>query len=148
VLRLYPTAWLIARYCLEDDELAGYRIPQGATIFMSPYAMHRNTAFWVDPERFDPGRFLGESGRQITTDMYLPFGVGPRTCIGNSVSELIMRVTIGSLAARFGFERVPGRVVRIKAASSLSPHGGLPMVLRKRVMVGQSGISRSAGIQR
>jgi cytochrome P450 len=85
VLRLYPTAWLIARYCLEDDQLGCYHIPRGATIFISPYAMHRNPAYWPEAERFDPGRFLGERQKQITPDMYLPFGVGARTCIGNSL---------------------------------------------------------------
>jgi cytochrome P450 len=132
VLRLYPTAWLIARYCLEDDSLGGYRIPQGATIFISPYAMHRNPAFWTQPETFDPDRFLGEAGKQITPDMYLPFGVGPRTCVGNALTEQIMRIAIAMLSRRFRFEPVPNRQVRIKAASSLSPRGGLPMVLRKR----------------
>jgi cytochrome P450 len=132
VLRLYPTAWLIARYCLEDDQLGRYQIPQGATIFISPYAMHRNSAFWEDPEHFDPGRFLGERGKRITPDAYLPFGVGPRTCIGNSLTEAIMRITIAMLSLRFRFDPVPQHQVRIKAASSLSPRGGLPMVLRKR----------------
>jgi cytochrome P450 len=133
VLRLYPTAWLIARRCLEDDQLGRFHIPRGATIFVSPYAMHRNPAYWTEPEQFDPGRFLGERGRQVTPDMYLPFGVGPRTCIGNSLTELIMRITIAMLSREFRFEPVPRHPVRIKAASSLSPRGGLPMVLRKRV---------------
>lgn len=132
VLRLYPTAWLIARYCLEDDNLGGYRIPQGATVFVSPYAMHRNPAFWTEPETFDPGRFLGERGKRILPDVYLPFGVGPRTCIGNLLTEQIMRITIAMLSRRFAFEPAPHHQVRIKAASSLSPRGGLPMVLRKR----------------
>lgn len=132
VLRLYPTAWLIARYSLEEDSLGGYQIPQGATIFISPYLMHRNPAFWTEPERFDPARFLGEPGKQITPDMYLPFGVGPRTCIGNSLTELIMRITIAVLSLRFRFEPLHHHHVHIKAASSLSPRGGLPMVLRKR----------------
>lgn len=132
VLRLYPTAWLIARCCLDDDQLGPFQIPQGATIFISPYAMHRNPAYWTEPEKFDPDRFLGERGREITPDMYLPFGVGPRTCIGSALTELIMRTTIVMLSRHFRFEPAPQHHVRIKAASSLSPRGGLPMVLRKR----------------
>ena len=132
VLRLYPTAWLIARYCLEDDQLGPYRIPQGATIFISPYAMHRNPAYWTEPERFDPSRFLGERGAQITPDMYLPFGVGPRTCIGNALTERVMRIAIATLSRKFRFEPAPLHRVTIQAASSLSPRGGLPLVLRKR----------------
>jgi cytochrome P450 len=132
VLRLYPTAWLIARYCLEDDQLGRYAIPRGATIFISPYAMHRNPAFWLEPERFDPGRFLDERQSQIRPDVYLPFGVGARTCIGNSITELIMRVTLAMIFARFRLEAPDGHRVRIKAASSLYPEGGLPLILRKR----------------
>jgi cytochrome P450 len=131
VLRLYPTAWLIARCCLEDDQLGGYHIPQGATIFMSPYAMHRNPAYWPDAERFDPDRFLGERQKQITADMYLPFGVGARTCIGNSITELIMRIALAMIFARFRMELPPGHKVRMKASSSLSPDGGLPVILRR-----------------
>jgi cytochrome P450 len=132
VLRLYPTAWLIARCCQEDDQLGRYHIPQGATIFISPYAMHRNPAYWPEPERFDPTRFLGEHGRQVTPDMYLPFGVGPRTCIGNTLTEAIMRITLAIIFARFRMELPAGHKVRIKASSSLYPHGGLQVVLRKR----------------
>jgi cytochrome P450 len=139
VLRLYPTAWLIARYCLEDDNLGGYRIPRGATIFISPYAMHRNPKLWSEPERFQPERFLDEPGRQINPDMYLPFGVGPRTCIGNALTEQIMRIAIGMIAQQFTFEPASGRPVRIKAASSLSPRDGLPLVLRRRQSVLASG---------
>jgi cytochrome P450 len=132
VLRLYPTAWLIARYCQESDQLGCYHIPQGATIFISPYAMHRNPAYWPEPERFDPGRFLDERQKQITPDMYLPFGVGARTCIGNSITELIMRITLAMTCARFRLELPQGQKVRIKAASSLYPQDGLPLILRKR----------------
>jgi len=132
VLRLYPTAWLIARYCLADDQLGPYSIPHGATVFISPYAMHRNPAHWTNAETFDPGRFLGECGTKITPDMYLPFGVGPRTCIGNTLTERIMRITLAELSTRFRFAPVPQHRVAIKAASSLSPRGGLPVVLRRR----------------
>jgi cytochrome P450 len=146
VLRLYPTAWLIARYSLEDDTLAGYRIPAGSTIFMSPYVIHRRPAAWPEPERFDPGRFLGESGKSISPDAYLPFGIGPRTCIGSAMTELIMRVTIATLASRFEFRAAPGHEVAIRASSSLYPRGGLPMVVRPRrkTVLGSEVIAHAA----
>jgi cytochrome P450 len=132
VLRLYPTAWLIARQSLAEDEVGGYRIPAGATIFMSPYVIHRRPDLWPDPERFDPKRFLGDAGRPIATDAYLPFGVGSRTCIGNSLTELIMRVAIAVLNARFEFRNAPGHKAEIHATSSLYPRGGMPMLISKR----------------
>lgn len=132
VLRLYPTAWLIARYCLEDDTVGGFRIPQGATVFMSPYAIHRHPDFWRDPERFDPCRFLAASNGAIAPDAYLPFGVGQRTCIGNALTELMMRIALVMICARFRIEMRDAREVRIKASSSLYPDGGMPVVLRRR----------------
>jgi cytochrome P450 len=137
VLRLYPTAWLIARRCLEDDTVGGYRIPQGATIFISPYAIHRREEFWPEPERFDPERFLNDSARAITADAYLPFGVGPRMCIGSAMTNWIMRITLSVLCARFTFEPLSNQTVRIKAKSSLYPDGGLRLAIRKRHRVEQ-----------
>jgi cytochrome P450 len=129
-LRLYPTAWLIARTCLEDDDVGGYTIPQGATVFMSPYAIHRDPRYWSDPERFDPERFANE--KQIDPESYLPFGKGPRTCIGNFLTEFIMQVVLVMLCQRFFFQLEPGHSVRIKATSSLHPDGGMQLILRKR----------------
>jgi cytochrome P450 len=132
VLRLYPTAWLIARQSLEEDTVGGYRIPSGATVFMSPYVIHRRPDLWPDPERFDPERFLEDRGPRIATDAYLPFGIGSRTCIGNSLTELIMRVAIATLTARFEFHKAPGHKAEIHATSSLYPRGGMPMLIGKR----------------
>ncbi len=129
-LRLYPTAWLIARSCLEDDVVGGYWIPRGATVFMSPYSIHRHPSFWADPESFQPERFAAD--RHLTPEAYLPFGKGPRTCIGSFLTELIMQAALVTLARRFVFAPRPGHTVRIKATSSLHPEGGLPMVLRRR----------------
>jgi cytochrome P450 len=136
VLRLYPTAWLIARECLEEDALNGYRIPVGATIFISPYVIHRRPDLWPDPERFDPGRFLPDSGRRIAPDAYLPFGIGARTCIGNALTEMIMRVAITLLIPRFEFHGVPAHKGAIKATSSLYPRGGMPMSIKRRDRAG------------
>jgi cytochrome P450 len=132
VLRLYPTAWLIARQSLEEDAVGGFRIPVGATIFMSPYVIHRRPDLWPDPEQFDPKRFLQDTGRPGAADAYLPFGVGSRTCIGNSLTELIMRVTIAVLTTRFKFHDAPGHKAEIHATSSLYPRGGMPMLISKR----------------
>jgi cytochrome P450 len=146
VLRLYPTAWLIARCCLEDYVVGGYRIPAGSTVFMSPYVIHRRPRLWPQAEHFDPRRFLGESGRRIPPDAYLPFGIGPRTCIGSAMTEVIMRVTIATLASRFEFRPVPGHEVAIRATSSLYPRCGMPMVVsRRRVKALCSGAVTHSG---
>jgi cytochrome P450 len=78
-LRLYPPAWMFVRLAAEDDVIRGYRIPKGTAVMLSPYVMHRQSAFWPDPERFDPVRFV----RDPTLGMgavknwaYMPFGGG------------------------------------------------------------------------
>jgi cytochrome P450 len=146
VLRLYPTAWLIARQSKEEDALGGYRIPAGATIFISPYVIHRRPDLWPDPERFDPRRFLSSADPRIVPNGYLPFGVGARTCIGNSLTELIMRVAIAMLASRFEFHSVPGHKAEIKATSSLYPRGGMPMFIRKRRDQGHHAAARAMAV--
>src|SRR5690606_16170391 len=78
-LRLYPPAWLITRQALGPDELAGTEIPANALIITSPYWLHRHPAAWDDAEQFRPGRPLPRTG-------YVPFGAGPRLCIGRGMS--------------------------------------------------------------
>jgi cytochrome P450 len=137
ILRLYPTAWLIARMALGDDVVGGYRVPAGATVFMSPYTIHRHPSFWNDPESFEPARFQAadpglEPGTQETSHAYVPFGVGPRACVGKALSELMMQTLLVMVAQRFALSPKPGHVARIKATSSLFPASGMPMVLARR----------------
>lgn len=81
-LRLYPSAWILPRYATVDDDLTGYPIEAGTDLLVCPYLTHRDPALWPDPERFDPGRFLTPGGRPAHPASYLPFGVGPRACLG------------------------------------------------------------------
>ncbi len=80
-MRLYPPAWLITRRTLAPMELSGRRVPAGSLVIISPWIVHRHPAAWVDPERFDPQRFLGEP-RADRRASFIPFGAGPRMCIG------------------------------------------------------------------
>ncbi|MFD7817447.1 cytochrome P450 [Streptomyces sp. NPDC059785] len=81
-LRLYPSAWLLPRHATEDDTLAGHTVAAGTDILVCPYLTHRDPALWPDPERFDPRRFLAPDGRPAHPGAYLPFGIGPRACLG------------------------------------------------------------------
>lgn len=91
-LRLYPPGWLLTRKALAEDEIAGYTIEEGAHVFVSPYMVHRNPQFWPEPERFDPDRFApgAEEGRHMLA--YIPFGAGPRRCIGEQLAILEMLI--------------------------------------------------------
>ncbi|NUP24654.1 MAG: cytochrome P450 [Streptomyces sp.] len=81
-LRLYPSAWLLPRHAAEDDTLAGYTVEAGTDILVCPHLTHRDPELWPDPEHFDPRRFLTPGGRPSHPGAYLPFGIGPRACLG------------------------------------------------------------------
>lgn len=82
-LRLYPSAWLLPRVAAEDDLLAGFAVEAGTEILVCPYLAHRDPLLWPDPERFDPGRFTPPGRRPAHPGAYLPFGIGPRACLGS-----------------------------------------------------------------
>ncbi|MFH7596806.1 cytochrome P450 [Streptomyces racemochromogenes] len=81
-LRLYPSAWILPRYTAEADTVAGYAVEADSDVLVCPYLTHRDPNLWPDPERFDPRRFGGGGRRPTATGAYLPFGVGPRACLG------------------------------------------------------------------
>ncbi|MFG2894552.1 cytochrome P450 [Streptomyces sp. NPDC048248] len=81
-LRLYPSAWILPRHATEDDTLGGYTVAAGTDILVCPYLTHRDRELWPDPERFDPRRFTTPDGRTTHPGAYLPFGIGPRACLG------------------------------------------------------------------
>lgn len=81
-LRLYPSAWILPRHAVEDDVLAGYFVGAGTDVLVCPYLAHRDPALWPDPERFDPARFTAPGGRPAVSGGYVPFGIGPRACLG------------------------------------------------------------------
>ncbi|GAA0317092.1 cytochrome P450 [Streptomyces polychromogenes] len=81
-LRLYPSAWILPRYTAEADTVAGYAVEADSDVLVCPYLTHRDPGLWPDPERFDPRRFTDGGRRPGGTGAYLPFGIGPRACLG------------------------------------------------------------------
>ncbi|MEU6776884.1 cytochrome P450 [Streptomyces sp. NPDC046759] len=81
-LRLYPSAWILPRHATEEDTLGGYTVEAGTDILICPYLTHRDPGLWRDPEHFDPRRFTVPDGRPAHPGGYLPFGIGPRACLG------------------------------------------------------------------
>jgi cytochrome P450 len=102
-LRLYPPVWLFTRRADEDDALAGYDIPAGADLYLSPYVLHRTETWWPEPAAFDPGRF--GPGVNKAERPYFPFSLGPRRCLGEYFSFLEMKVHLGILARQFSMSR-------------------------------------------
>lgn len=100
-LRMYPPTWtLVPRCAVQEVTLGGYRIPRGTWVFISPYATHHDPRFFPDPDRFDPDRFSPERP-QPSQFAYIPFGGGPRICIGNHFTFTLLTMALVTIAQRF-----------------------------------------------
>ena len=129
-LRLYPSAWLLSRRAIRDDEVGPYRIPAGTMLFLSPFVTHRKPDLWENPEGFDPERFAPGRDDVGPRYAYFPFGGGPRLCIGNNFALMEATLVVASVTRRYGLDLVPGREVKVRERSSLVPYPGMPMALR------------------
>lgn len=104
-LRLYPPAWLITRRAIEADQLDGRTIPAGAIVIISPYVIHRHPAYWAEPDQFKPERFApGQGDQPWPRFAYIPFGGGPRVCIGQNFGIVEAMLILAALAQQFWFE--------------------------------------------
>ena len=130
-LRLHPPIWGYTRDALEDDEIGGYRIPAGSSIFVSPYVTHRHPAFWRNPEAFDPERFDPKHEEKRHKFAFFPYGGGPRQCIGLHVANLQLWMAVAMIARRFDLALAPGHPVEHGALVSLRPLHGIKMTLRQ-----------------
>ncbi len=131
-LRLYPPVWVTNRQALADDTVMGHRIPAGALVSISPYAAHRHPDFWSAPERFDPERFSPEQAAGRHRFAYLPFGGGPRLCIGNTFALTEAALVLATVAQRYRLRLLPNSRVEVLPQATLQPRGGLPMLLARR----------------
>lgn len=128
-MRLYPPAWVLGRRALGNDEIGGYTIPANTILAISPYLIHRHPRFWADPEAFDPERFTpqGSAGRHRFA--YIPFGSGPRQCIGNNLAMLEGQLIIALVASRGSLRLVPGQEIKPQPIFILRPNGPIWMTL-------------------
>lgn len=126
-LRLYPPAHRIDRETLGDDELCGHPIRKGDMITVWPWVLHRHRTLWDEPDLFNPENFdpEGKAGRHRF--QYIPFGAGPRVCIGMGFAQTEALTILSRWLAELRFTPVPGWTVEPRADFTLRPDGGLPL---------------------
>lgn len=122
-LRLYPPAAFLSRTALAPDTLCGREIRKGDTVALPIYALHRSFDLWDDPHAFDPERFA--PGHKIDRFQYLPFGDGPRVCIGMSFAIQEAVIILSTILSRFRVTRVPGKDPKPVLIVTLRPEGGV-----------------------
>lgn len=127
VMRLYPPVWILPRLAQADDEIGGYSVPAGADVVVCPYTMHRHPQLWPDPERFDPERFNPNRAGNRPNYAYIPFGAGPRFCVGNHLGMMEAVFAVSSVVRTLRLAKQPGYRVVAEPMLSLRVRGGLPM---------------------
>jgi cytochrome P450 len=131
-MRLYPPVPRIERQALADDRLGDLQVGKGDYIGVWPWVVHRHEALWDNPDAFDPERFAPEARTAQHRFQYLPFGVGPRTCIGAQFATAEALLLLTEWLARFEFAPAPGHQVEVTSDLTLRPRGGMPLRISRR----------------
>lgn len=131
-LRLYPPAWIMSRLAFHNDTIGPYTIPAGHTALVCPYLLHRDPASWIDPEQFNPDRFApGGEKDQLHPYAYLPFGGGPRLCIGNQFALMEMQILLAMLVRTFSIKLATVAPVKPRPLITLRPEKPIYTVLER-----------------
>jgi cytochrome P450 len=128
-MRLHPPVWMLPRRSVDEDEVGGYRVPARTDVVVCPYTMHRHREFWPDPDLFDPERFAPAAVRDRPRYAYIPFGGGPRFCVGSQLGTMEAVFVVAVLARELRLRSLPGRAAVPEPMLSLRVRGGLRMTV-------------------
>ncbi|WP_437729928.1 cytochrome P450 [Sorangium sp. So ce1335] len=130
-MRILPPVWSIAREAIVSTTLGGYAIPRGAQLWILQYVVHRDPRYYEDPEAFRPERWEGDLQRRLPRYAYLPFGGGPRVCIGNAFAMMEAVLLLATIARRYTLDLVPGHRVTPEPVITLRPKHGVRVSLTR-----------------
>ena len=130
VVRLFPPVWILPRKALAADAVGDYHVPAGADVLICPYTLHRHPELWKDPEKFDPERFDPAASTRPPSYAYLPFGAGPRFCVGNHLGLMEAVFVLAMLTRELTLSRPAGSRVEPEPMLSLRVRGGLFMTVK------------------
>ena len=131
-LRMYPAVYLFGRVVTAPVQIGEWDLPKGTVVLVGPYALHRKESLWPDPLRFDPSRFSPEAEAKRHKQAFIPFGAGPRSCIGNHFALLEGPLVLATLLRRADLELLHPRGAEPEPSATLRPKNGLPMRVRLR----------------
>ena len=131
-LRIFPPVWIIPRDAIKDDEIGGHRIPAGSTVLLSPYLTHRHSAFWENPEGFDPERFLPDRSKGRPRYAYFPFGGGPRLCMGVDMAIMETLLIMVMVVQRYRLHLVSCHREEPECILDMIPRHGVRATLQKQ----------------
>ncbi len=131
-MRLYPPAWSITRQAIADVQIGGFTIPKGSVVIVNIYGMHHDARYFADPDRFDPERFRPENEKNIPKYAYIPFGGGPRVCIGNAFAMMEAKLIVATIAPHFHLALAPTQQVTPQRVFTLRAKYGMKMIAAER----------------
>ena len=132
-LRLYPPFWMIDRMAVADDRVGDLDIPSGSTVIVHVYGAHHAPRYWQNPETFDTERFTKANDKLRTPGTFLPFGAGPRGCIGGNYAMLQILMILSDLLRKYDFQLVPGQAIEARPMVILRPKHGIRMTFTNTI---------------
>lgn len=129
-MRLFPPAWAVGRRALEDDAFGGFEIKKDINILCGIYLMHRSEKLWENPNDFNPDRFSPENVKNRPKHWFLPFGSGPRMCIGNHFAMMEMQLLLATIIQRFDFTIVENHPIELDPLITLRPKHGIKLNMK------------------
>jgi len=123
-IRLYPPAWAIGREAVGPCEIGGYQVPAGMTIFIAPWVLHRDPRYFDNPAEFRPDRWASGLAKRLPRFAYMPFGGGPRVCIGNRFAMMEAVLILAGIAQHFALE-AQSETPEPSPSITLRPKGGV-----------------------
>jgi cytochrome P450 len=131
-LRLYPPVVWLARVAAADDEIGGFTIPAGGSVVFSMYVTHRHPDFWERPDAFEPDRFGPERAATRVRGAYLPFGLGPRRCIGERLALMETTLALAGICRRVRLRLLSDETIAPELLATLRPPGCVSMRVEPR----------------
>src|SRR5579872_1308939 len=132
-LRLYPPFWMVDRMAVADDRVGDLAIPRGSLVIVYVYGAHHAPRYWQNPESFDTERFTKENDKQRTPFTFLPFGAGPRGCIGGNYAMLQILMILSDLLRKYDFQLAPGQTIEARPMVILRPKHGIRMTFTNAI---------------